>query len=85
MLINGLLFCYLLFTGNLSDRREGRGERSSFLGLGLFWALLLMMVVAYFLRGFQFIGFISWGAALAALAALLTKVVQSWGKASREQ
>jgi hypothetical protein len=81
MLINGLLFCYLLFTGKLSDRRAGQGEHSSYLGLSLFLALLIIMVVAYFLRGFQLIGFLSWGAALAAFAALLIRVVQLWGKA----
>ena len=60
LLINGLLFAYLVFSKNLSDKETERNKRSVYLGLGVFLFFFVALILLHYLGKHQMVEIISW-------------------------
>lgn len=74
LLINGLIFCYLLFSGSLSGKKVNSNKRWPQLGIGIFFILFVIISIAFYFNCFKIIEIIVWVAALASSAALIFKL-----------
>jgi len=78
MLINGILFTYLLFTGQLSGADNRGGGQHTLTGLSVLGIFAILIAVFYISGYAEAVRYLLWGAIVITSAALLIRLFQIW-------
>ncbi len=60
LIINGILFAYLVFSKKLSDKKAERNKRVIYWGLGVFLFFFVVLIILYLLGEHQMVKIITW-------------------------
>ncbi|NUO00722.1 MAG: hypothetical protein HUU01_08900 [Saprospiraceae bacterium] len=80
LLINGILFAYLLFSKKLTDKDKARNKRSAYLGLGVFLAFFMVLILFHYLGMHQMVEIITWIGIFISSAAIGIRLFQVFRK-----
>ena len=80
LLINGILFAYLVFSKNLSDKKTERNERAVYLGLGVLFFFIVVVSLLHLLGMHQVIEIILWVVTLITSTAIGIRLFQVFTK-----
>ena len=76
MLINGVVFCYLLFSKKLSGKEAENNRKQSYIGIAVFFFFLLVSSTLFLFNNHHLIRLITWGAALIMAIAIVFRLIQ---------
>lgn len=76
LLINGLIFTYLLFSKKLSSEKKENRKKVKYIGIAVFLIFFIALSSFYFLDNYQMIEIITWGAIIVSSAAILFRIFQ---------
>ena len=76
LLINGLIFTYLLFSKKLSSEKKENRKKVKYIGIAVFLIFFIALSSFYFLDNYQMIEIITWGAIIVSSLAILFRIFQ---------
>lgn len=74
LLINGLIFCALLFSGNLSDKKGSRDKKTTYIGFGIFLVIAIISSILFYQGDFETLKVITWVATIIVSVGILVKL-----------
>lgn len=74
LLINGLVFFALLFSGNLSDKKGSKGEKTAYIGFGIFLVIAIISSILFYRSNFETLKIITWVATIIMSVSILVKL-----------
>lgn len=80
LLINGVLFAYLVFSKKLSNKEPEHNKRSAYLGLGVFLFFFAVLILLHFLEMHQMVKIITWIGIFITSAAIGIRLFQVFRK-----
>lgn len=78
LLINGLLFAFLLFTGQLSQGSSRNGRLYTLMGLVVFGVFAILFALLYLMGYQEAAQYLTWGAIVITSGALLIRFLHMW-------
>ncbi len=76
LLINGLIFTWLLFSKKLSSKKEENRKKVKYIGIAIFLLLFIALNSCYLLGYHQMVDIIAWGAIIVSSIAILVRILQ---------